>query len=142
MLSGDEDMRRYASAIVMLVVLCSLAVSGRAMIADKGEIPDLPSISPEGHQPIRASVLDHTPSHFTIDVRKFANIGVDENATTFALYLGTRLPKRCGDFRDVDLAYWKPSKYKRVFNLSGKDKVLSAIENYHCIVLRNAPPTG
>ncbi|HEU4838664.1 MAG TPA: hypothetical protein VFS88_04550 [Micavibrio sp.] len=135
-------MRRYASAIVMLVVLCSLAVSGRAMIADKGEVPDLPSISPEGHQPIRASVIDSAPSHFTIDVRKFANIGADEDAPTFALYLGTRLPKRCGDFRDIDLAYWKPSKYRRVFNLSGKDKVLRAIGEYDCIVLRNAPPVG
>lgn len=135
-------MRRYASAIIMLVVLCSLAVSGRAMIADKGEIPDLPSISPEGHQPIRASVLNPAPSHFTIDVRKFANIGANEDAPTFALYTGSTLPKRCGDFRDLTLDYWKPDKYRRVFNFSGHEKVVRALDGYKCIVLRNSPPVG
>lgn len=133
-------MKHYASAILMLVVLCSLAVSGRAMIADKGVIADIPSISPQGHQPIRASVIDPSPAHFTIDVRKFANIGANENAPTFALYLGSRLPKRCGDFRDLDLSYWKPDKYKRVFNLSGQDKVMRAIDGYDCIIFRNSPP--
>ena len=129
----------YASAFVMLVVLCSLAVSGRAMIAETGEIPDLPSVSPEGFVPLRASVVDSNPARFTIDVRKFANIGVDEDAPTFALYTKNTLPGKCGDFRDVELSYSKPSKYRRVFNLSGEDKLLRAIDGYGCVILRNGP---
>ena len=76
-------MRRYASAIIMLVVMCSLAVSGRAMISEKDDIPDLPSVSPEGFEPLRASIINNNPAQFTIDVRKFANIGVDEDAANF-----------------------------------------------------------
>lgn len=122
----------------MLVLLCSLAVSGRAMIAEKGDIPDIPAISPEGHEAIRASVIDSTPSRYTIDVRKFANIGVDEAAPTFALYIRTSLPSKCGDFRDVELPYRKPAKYKRTFNMTGEEKVLRALGEYGCIIVRNS----
>ena len=132
-------MKRYMSAIVMLIVLCSLAVSGRAKIAEKDDIPDLPSISPEGHQPIRASVINPAPSRFTIDVRKFANIGVNEDAPTFAVYVNNTLPAKCGDFRDLELSYWKPAKYKRTFNFSNEEKVMRAIREYGCVVLRNIP---
>jgi len=132
-------MRRYASAIIMLVVLCSLAVSGRAMIAEKDDIPDLPSMSPEGFEPLRASVIDPNPSSFTIDVRKFANIGVDEDASYFALYTNSSLPSKCGDFRDVELSYWKPSKYRRVFDMSREEKLLRALKGYGCVILRNGP---
>lgn len=142
MVSGDEELKRYLSAIVMLVVLCSLAVSGRAMIAEKDDIPDLPSISPEGHEPIRASVINPNPASYTIDVRKFANIGVDETAPTFALYTGTSLPSKCGDFRDIELPYWKPDKYKRSFNMTGEEKVMRALQEYGCIVLRNVETVG
>ncbi len=132
-------MRRYASAIIMLVVLCSLAVSGRAMIAEKDDIPDLPSMSPEGFEPLRASVIDPNPSSFTIDVRKFANIGVDEDAPSFALYVKNNLPTKCGDFRDAELSYWKPSKYRRVFDFSREEKLMRALEGYGCIIVRNGP---
>jgi hypothetical protein len=142
MLSGDQEMKRYLSAIVMLVVLCSLAISGRAKIAEKEDIPDLPSISPQGHQSIRASIINPDPSQFTIDVRKFANIGVDEDAETFALYVTNTLPAKCGDFRDLELPYWKPAKYKRTFNLSGQEKVMRSIKEYGCVILRNISPSG
>lgn len=135
-------MRRYASAFVMLVVLCSLAVSGRAMITETGDIPDLPAISPEGFQPLRASIINSDPARFTIDVRKFANIGVDEDAPNFALYTGSTLPTKCGDFRDLELAYWKPSKYRRTFDLSKEEKLVRAIDGYGCVVLRNGPSAG
>ncbi len=126
----------------MLVVLCSLAVSGRAMIAEKDDIPDIPSISPAGYEPIRASVIDPSPARYTIDVRKFANIGVDEEAPVFALYVTSSLPSKCGDFRDTEVPYWKSGKYKRVFNLTGEEKLLRAIKGYGCVVLRNVPPAG
>lgn len=135
-------MKRYGSAIVMLVVLCTLAVSGRARLAEPEDLPGLPSIPPAGHQTIRASVVDKNPAHYTIDVRKFANIGVNEDAPTFAIYMTSALPTKCGDFTEVDLHYWKVSKYKRGFNLSEHPEVLKAIKAYGCIVLRNssAPP--
>lgn len=142
MVSGEEELRRYLSAIIMLVVLCSLAVSGRAMIAEKDDIPDIPSISPEGYEAIRASVINPNPASYTIDVRKFANIGVNEDAPMFAVYTGTSLPSKCGDFRDIELSYWKPEKYKRSFNLTNQEKVLRAIKGYGCVVLRNAPSAG
>lgn len=135
-------MTRYASAFIMLVVLCSLAVSGRAMIVEKDDIPDLPSVSPEGFEPLRASIVDRNPARFTIDVRKFANIGVDEDAANFALYTKNTLPAKCGDFRDVELSYWKPSKYRRIFDLSGEEKLMRAIDGYGCVILRNRPSAG
>ena len=135
-------MRRYASAIIMLVVLCSLAVSGRAMIVEKDDIPDMPSVSPEGFEPLRASIINSDPAQFTIDVRKFANIGVDEDAADFAIYTKNTLPTKCGDFRDVELSYWKPSKYRRTFDFSREEKLLRAIEGYGCIIVHNGPPEG
>lgn len=135
-------MRRYASAIIMLVVLCSLAVSGRAMIAEKDDIPDLPSMSPEGFEPLRASVIDPNPSSFTIDVRKFANIGVNEDAPDFAIYTTNNLPSKCGDFRDLELRYSKHNKYKLTMNLMGHEKVFRALKGYGCIILHNQKIEG
>ena len=135
-------MKRYASAIIMLVVLCSLAVSGRAMITERDDIPDLPSVSPQGFEPLRASIINSDPAHFTIDVRKFANIGVDEDAPSFALYVKNTLPAKCGDFRDVALSYWKPSKYRRIFDLTKEEKLVRAIDGYGCVILRNSPASG
>ncbi len=138
-MSGDEEMRRYASAIIMLVVLCSLAVSGRAMISPPDDIPGIPSIPPQGHQSIRATVINEDPAHYTLDVRKFANIGVSEDAPTFAIYTSSSLPAKCGDFRGLTVPQWSPSKYKRSYDLRGQDKVMKALKGYHCVVLRNAP---
>jgi hypothetical protein len=142
MSSGENEMKRYGSAIIMLIVLCSLAVSGRAMITERDDIPDLPSVSPEGYEPLRASIIDPNPARFTIDVRKFANIGVDEDAPSFAIYVKNTLPAKCADFRDVELSYWKPSKYRRIFNLTKEEKLVRAIDGYGCVILRNSPPAG
>ena len=48
---GNEDMKKYASAVIMLVVLCSLAVTGRARIMDKQDLLGLPTIAPSEFQP-------------------------------------------------------------------------------------------
>ena len=135
-------MSKYVSAIILLVVSCGLAVTGRAMLAEPRDIPGIVSISPQTHQAIRASIIDSTPSHYTIDVRKFANIGANEEAPTFALYVTNSLPSKCGDFRDREISYWKPSKYKRTFNLQEHDDVLQAINAYGCVVITNTPLHG
>ena len=130
-------MKRYISAIIMLVALCSLAVSGRAKIADKDDIPGIPSLSPEGHEPIRASIIKDDPAAFVLDVRKFANIGVDEAAQSFAIYIGNALPGKCGDFRDRDVPNWAPIKYRRTFDFRGNEDMIRGLNGYGCIVIRN-----
>lgn len=134
-------MKRYASAVFMLVALCSLAISGRAtLMASTADVPGIPSVPPDDFEAIRASVINPDPAEFTIDVRKFANIGVNEDAPVFAVYTSSSLPDKCGDYRDLDLSYRKPSKYKRIFDLRDHADVLQAIKVYHCIVMRNIPP--
>jgi len=136
------DIKSIVMLAISLLVLSSLAVTGRAKISEKADVPDLATISPEGHQAIAASVINDDPARYTIDVRKFSNIGVDENAPTFAVYLTNSLPSKCGDFRDLELNYSKPDKYKRVFNLSEQEKVVRAIDEYGCVVMRNIPSGG
>jgi len=136
------DYKSYGIALAMLIVLCSLAITGRAKIMMQTEdIPGIPSISPLEYEAIRAGVTNNDPGNFTIDVRKFANIGANEDAPVFALYFRNTLPKKCGDFRGLDLSYWKSAKYKRSFNLNGHDDVITAMNSYGCIVIDNpAPP--
>lgn len=131
-------MKPYFGIIVMGLVLCGLAITGRARIATDRDISGIPSIAPDDFQPIRATVVDKTPSHFTIDVKNFANITADENAGAFAVYIENTLPAKCGDFRYLDLPYRKPSEYTRVFNLSRHPEVLKAIRVYGCVITNNS----
>lgn len=139
---GDEEMKRYASAIIMLVVLCGLAVSGRAMIAVDDDIPGIPSIPPAGYEGLRASIISSNPGSFTLDIRKFANIGVDETAPNFAVYIRSSLPAKCGDFRALDAPHWSPSKYRKSFDLRGREDVIKALTAYGCVVLPNPDRPG
>ncbi len=104
---------------------------------DDGKIS---TISPSGHQAIKASVLDTNPSAYKINVKKIANMNVNEEAPTFAVYIKGSLPGRCGDFRKLELPYKKPTKYEREFNLSQHKEVLDALNRYGCVVMRNIPP--
>lgn len=97
------------------------------------------TISPEGHQAIKAKVIDETPENFTINVKTLANFGANEEAPTFAVYTASSLPKECGDFSDLSLKYQKPEKYLRVFDLSSNMKVLDAINAHECVVIKNIP---
>lgn len=98
--------------------------------------------SPEGHQAIKASVISETPSAYQINVKKLANMNVNEEAPTFAVYTTSSIPNQCGDFRKLALPYKKPSKYEREFNLSEHPEVLKAMSRYGCVVMRNIPPQG
>ncbi len=130
--------KNYLIAAVMLVALCSLAIAGRAKISEKTpEVKGITSVDPNEFEPLRASVVDNSPSNYTIDVRKFSNIGVNEEAPYFSVYISENVPKQCGDFRNLDLPYEKPEKYKRTFNLSDHEDVLKAIDTYKCIVIRS-----
>lgn len=97
-------------------------------------------ISPEGHQLIKASVINDDPKAYKINVRKMANLNADENAETFAVYITSSAPDTCADFRKLKLPYKKPSKYEREFNLRKHPQVLKALDEYGCVVMRNIPP--
>lgn len=133
--------------IILFIVLlgCTIAAFSAPYMMDG---PDAPikkekrfALAPsEGHEPIKASVVDNNPKSFKINVRKFANIGVDEEAPTFVVYVKRSLPTTCGDFRKMKLPYKKPSEYEREFNLSRHKEVLAALDTYGCVVMRNIPP--
>lgn len=142
-------MKSYTIAFVMLMVLCGLAATGRAKIsgdqdreAQKAASQEITLVSPTEFQPIRADIISDKPSKFTIDVENLANIGADDDAPVFAVYTQSTLPDQCGDFREVELQYKKPSKYKREFDLSDHKDILAAIDSYGCIVMKNTPPKG
>lgn len=101
---------------------------------------DIPATTPKGHQPIQAEILNASPDNFTINVKKLANWGADENAPTFAVYTGSSLPDICGDYASTELAYMKPEKYIRVFDLSHQPGILTAIDEYQCVIIPNIPP--
>ena len=135
---GINDMKSYGSALFMLIALCSLAVSGRAVISAPSDIPGLPSIPPDGHQPLRASVINNRLDRYTFDLRKFANIGVTDKAPSFAIYTSSGIPAKCGDFRATDLPYRMEGKYHRIYDLRGHDDIVRALDGYRCIVVGNA----
>lgn len=120
--------------IPLLAVAAFLSSASLAYAVD-----DLPVTSPENHEPIKATVIDSTPSNYTIDVHSFRNLGADTGAPTFAVYTSSRLPELCGDFSDTPLTYQKPEKYKRVFDLSDSPEILAAINEYQCVVIPNKP---
>lgn len=148
-ITGKIDIKDYGIAFAMLLVLCGLAAAGRAKISGDHERAEASAassnislISPEQFQPIRADIVNDSPSEFTIDVEHLANIGADDNAPVFAVYTKSDLPAQCGDFRDLELNYQKPSKYTRAFDLRRHKVVLEAINSYGCVVMRNIPPKG
>ena len=84
--------KNYLIAAVMLVALCSLAIAGRAKISEKTtEVKGITSVDPNDFEPLRASVVDDSPSNYTIDVRKFSNIGVNEEAPSPSISARTSL---------------------------------------------------
>ncbi len=91
----------------------------------------------KSHQPIKAEIIDSNPSHFTIDVEKFANRGANDKAPTFAVYISENPPRTCADFSNMNLGYTKPERYKRKFDLSDHTEILKALDKYKCIVVKN-----
>lgn len=129
---------------IVSVLTASLAVAGYGFTISQADAKSMSryirTVSPNNHQPIKATVLDDTPKHYTIDVKKFANLSADQEAPTFAVYVTDSLPPRCGDFRNLAIPYKKPEEYKRVFNLNSHPDVLTAIGKYGCVVMKNIPP--
>lgn len=133
-----DTVKKYMAAIVMLFVLCGLAVTGRAKIMDQPEVAGVETISPVGHQPLRASVVSKRLNRYTLDIKNFANIVFNENAPTYAIYVESTLPSQCGDFSEVYIDYTKPSEHHRRFNFSNHPEIAQSLKTYGCVILKNA----
>ncbi|MCC6597428.1 MAG: hypothetical protein IT559_01400 [Alphaproteobacteria bacterium] len=96
-------------------------------------------VSPQKYEPIKAKIIDNTPENFTINVRTLANFGANDEAPIFALYTSRKIPDTCADFTHLKLRYEKPRKYQRKFNLSKNKEVLTALDQYKCVVVQNIP---
>ena len=141
-LDRQDDMKKYLSAIIMLVVLCGLAGAGRAKISHEEKDLGFPVAASAEHEPLRAEIVSDRPASFTFDLQQFANIGVSENAESYVIYTASMLPPSCGDFTGQDLTYWEPSKYKRTFDLRGHKDVIKALESYGCIIVKSNQSHG
>ena len=136
---------------VLIVALCAAIMIAGGLVAravkpddaDAKSGPDkIATVPASDHETIKAEILDKNPSKFTIDVEKLANMNADDDADTFAVYTSDSAPKTCGDFRKLELPYEKPEEYKRVFDLSDHPEVIEALDSYHCVVMRNIPPSA
>jgi hypothetical protein len=123
------------NAPLTFALILSVTLAGLPAFAQ-----DIATTSPDGHQAIKAKIIDANPAQYTINVRTLANFGANENAPTFAVYTSARPPAQCGDFSNLEITYQKPTKYTRVFNLTRHRDVLKAINAYGCVVIKNIPP--
>jgi hypothetical protein len=135
---NHPSVKKYMAAIVMFVMLCGLAVTGRARVMDQPEVFGVETISPVGHQPLRASVVNKRLSRYTLDIKNFANIIFNEDAPTYAIYVESTLPSQCGDFSQVYVDYTKPGEHIRRFNFSNHPEIAESLKTYGCVILKNA----
>ncbi|MCD8563131.1 MAG: hypothetical protein LRY54_03610 [Alphaproteobacteria bacterium] len=127
----------FTRRVLLPLAVVITAAAGSLAHADMSE--NLKTVPPYAHEAVRASVVNTEPTSYTIDVKTVANIGVNEDAPTFAIYITRRLPDTCGDFRKLELPYTRPGKYKRQFDLSHHKDVIRALNTYSCVVIRNIP---
>ncbi len=124
----------------LILVLCVIGTPMVYALARVQKAPSQPGQTSSGsHESVKAEIIDSDPAHFTIDVHTMANMGVNEEAPTFALYTSENPPATCPDFSNLDLPYKKPEEHKREFDLSDHEDVLKALEKYHCVVVKNQP---
>ena len=131
------ELKKFISAFVVLIFLCGLAAVGRIENAPKPDVPGMLAASPAGIQPLHASILKPAPASFTLNTRKFSNIGMNDKAPELAIFTTASLPRKCGDFRDLDLHASEPVKYERRYDLKGHEDVIEALTAYGCILVRN-----
>ncbi|MGB4107734.1 MAG: hypothetical protein WBK55_08070 [Alphaproteobacteria bacterium] len=129
--------RKILYIVIFLGIVCVPVWYALARVQKAPSQPGQTSLG--SHEAVKAEIIDSDPAHFTIDVHTMANMGVDDEAPTFALYTSENPPANCPDFSNLDLSYKKPEKHKREFDLSENEDVLKALEKYQCIVVRNKP---
>ncbi len=127
----------------ILSIIVVLGVISVPMVYTLARVEKAPAqagqASSGSHESVKAEIIDSDPAHFTIDVHTMANMNVNEEAPTFALYTSENPPANCPDFSNLDLPYKKPEEHKREFDLSEHEDVLEALEKYHCVVVKNIP---
>lgn len=100
---------------------------------------EIAMVNTKQFQPIKAEIVKSDPSEFTINVRNMSNLGADQKADVFSVYTASSQPEQCADFTNVELPYEKPEKYLRVFDLSDKPEIMTAIEKHQCVAVKNIP---
>lgn len=123
----------------ILLSLMASGITATVILAPSARANDAPLTSARPFEQVKANIIDETPKTFTIDVYSLANLFVDQEAPVFAVYTTPSAPKECADFRKITIAYDKPDKYKRRFDLSSHKDILNAIETHKCVVIRNSP---
>lgn len=126
---------KYVPCFLLLaLVIMPFAVATQTALA-----ADVALVEPSKFQPIKASVTNDDPANYTINVKSISNLGVNEDAAVFAIYISSSAPPECADFTHLSLRYWKPGKYLRTFDLSDNPEVIDAIHAYQCVAVRNIP---
>ncbi len=122
-----------------LFYLCFFLIVGLLPSSANAGANSIKEIPTRKFEQVKANVVDNDPGNFTIDVYSLANLFVNQEAPDFAVYLTTSAPKLCADFRNTKLAYTKPEKYYRQFDLSNHQDIQDALEKYRCVVIKNIP---
>lgn len=115
-----------------------LLTAGVFALASKPAAPQGAAYTSE-YESVRAIVLDDTPESFHISVDLPQNIVVDRDAEFFAVYTSRDEPDFCGDFRKTEMEYKRPRQFEREFDLSKRDDILAALEQYNCVLIPNIP---
>ena len=121
-----------------------LILSGAMLLAlglNTANADDFKLVATNDYEPVKAKIIDSTPENFTINVKNLSNLGVDQDAPVFAVYTSGSKPSECADFTTVKITYKKPEKYLRLFDLSDKPEIVSAIEKQQCVAIKNIPAT-
>ena len=124
-------MMKQKIALPILLLTASVFVLAHKPAAPKG------SVYTSEFESVRAVVLDATPESFTITVDLPQNIVVDRNADLFAVYTSHDEPDFCADFREETLNYKRPAQFDREFDLSERQDVLDALDEYECVLVPN-----
>lgn len=129
-----KDAVTHMKKLMTIYTLLTMAVSTAPSWAKPPE-----EVRTSKYERVKAYVIDNNPKTFTIDVYSLANIMVDQEAPAFAVYISTSPPKSCADFTSVNLAYTRPEKYHRQFDLTKHEDIQDALEKYRCVVIKNIP---
>lgn len=124
-------MMKQKIALPVLLLSASVFMLAYKPAAPKG------SVHTSEFESVRAIVLDETPEKFTISVDLPQNIVVKRNADFYAVYTSRDEPDYCADFREENMNYKRPSQFQREFDLSARQDVLEALNEFKCVLVPN-----
>jgi hypothetical protein len=139
---ANSNLKNVMVSGIALLILCSLAVAGRARVSNaeklKVDIAGVTKISPAGHQPLRADIINGRASRFTVDTDNLANILFSDTSPTYVMFVQSTLPSECADFTNINVDYVATSKTRRRYNFEANPEIAQSIKTIGCAVLKNA----